>query len=228
MNDMIRSAQSAGSSAARLTVAVPQLQDRSARNPIVRATRSTYQRRSRRGNLPPRVVVASGVASMIIAGCVYAGTELVLELLARPALLAAPTDVVRNLSRLNEVAPTVLLAPAVLAAIAGIVLVLATGRFARRGVPVNDVAARAAEVHPAGAGASSSAPDLASAADAVGTVSTTGSRHRATEIIRPIAGIAPDRFTAQKAIADAMAFDAARPTRQSDHQNHPLEKERTP
>jgi hypothetical protein len=206
MNGTITSAQSASVGPARLAVAVPQL-----RNPMSRATRSTYKRLLRRETHSPRSVVAIGLASMIIAGCLYSGTELVLELLERPALLAAPTDVVRYVSRVNEIAPVLLLTLGVLGAVVGAVLVLVAvlpGRRARREVASDRVAAVVDDEVIA-----ASLERRASAAGRVGpdNVDVTVSRHRATVRIVPESGLVPDRFTAQKAIAEALAFDALRP-----------------
>ncbi|MGY4858852.1 hypothetical protein [Cryobacterium sp. AP23] len=224
---MINRAQSAGLAPARLRVTVPQ-----PHKPGVTATRSTHTLQSPQQASPPRAVVAIGLASVIIAGCVYTGTELVLELLHRAPLIAAPTDVVRYVSQVNEVAPPVLLALGVVVALACVPLVLVAGRRARREAaaagaqPADDVAAGA--VGPASSSPAPLTPASVPPAAAAAGASTTGSRHRATVPARPVAGIAPDRFTAEKAIADALAYESLRPSHLTDPQNHPLEKERTP
>lgn len=204
MNDTIRSAQPAGHAPARLTVAVPQLLP-----PLGHSTRSTYQQPLPDKTRPPRSVVPIGLASVIISGCVYAGTELVLALLDRPALLAAPRDVVRYVSQVNEIAPAVLLALGVVVAAAGVALVLVTGRAARRPaatpVPVETVVDAQAPAAP---------PRRASVAGTV-TAASVEPEPGAWQPVPPLprkVGAAPDRFTAAKAIADALAYDARRVT----------------
>ncbi|WEO77426.1 BON domain-containing protein [Cryobacterium sp. SO2] len=206
MNGTFTSAHAAGTAPARLAVAVPQL-----RHPMSRSTRSTYKRLLRRETHSPRSVVAIGLASVIIAGCLYSGTELVLELLNRPALLAAPTDVVRYVSQVNDIAPAALLALGIIVAIAGAALVLVAvlpGRRARREVAsdraavVVDDEVIAASLERRAAVAGNVAPE---------NIDVTVSRHRATVQITPESGTAPDRFTAEKAIADALAYDSLRP-----------------
>jgi hypothetical protein len=218
MNDMSPRAQSAGLAPARLRVAVPQLP-----KPVITATRSAHTPQSSQPATPPRTVVAIGLASVIIAGCVYTGTELVLELLHRAPLLVAPTDVVRYVSQVNEVAPPVLLALGVVVALACVPLVLVAGRRARREaaaarpaevVTVEDVTAEDVTVEDVtGVAAVGAASHLPTPVAPVAGTSTTGSRHRATVTPRLAAGIAPDRFTAEKAIADALAYETLQPAR---------------
>jgi len=180
--------------------------------PSGRSHRSTYTRLMRRETHSPRAVVAIGLASTVIAGCLYCGTELVLELLDRPALLAAPTDVVRYVSQINRIAPAILLTAGVLLALAGIVLVLVAvlpGRRARHG----SVSARTAVVVDDDVIAASLERAVATAARvAPGNVAVTVSRRNASVLLTPESGVIPNRFTAAKAIADALAYDALRPS----------------
>ena len=195
-----------GAATRRPAVAVPQL-----RNPVTRAHRSTYKRLLRRETHSPRSVVAIGLASAIIAGCLYSGTELVLELLNRPALLAAPTDVVRYVSQVNQLAPTILLGAGIIVGIIGVSLVLVAllpGRRARHEAPsdraavVVDDDVIAAALERRASVAARVHPD---------NVDVTVSRRTATVLLTPESGVIPNRFTAEKAIAEAVAYDALRP-----------------
>ncbi|TFC58165.1 MULTISPECIES: hypothetical protein [unclassified Cryobacterium] len=105
-----------GTLAARQAVAALQL-----RHPAGRATRSTYTQQPRREIPSSWSVVAIALASVIIAGCLYFGAELVLALLDRPALIAAPGDVLRYLGQVNLSTPVMV----ILVAGVGTVLVLA-------------------------------------------------------------------------------------------------------
>jgi len=89
-----------GTLAARRAVAALQL-----RQPAGRATRSTYTQQPSRATASSWSVVAIGLASALIAGCLYSGAELVLALLDRPPLIAAPGDVLRYLGQLNLSTP---------------------------------------------------------------------------------------------------------------------------
>ena len=215
MNGTIRSAQSAGSAPARLAVAVPQL-----RPPLAGATRATYQHVLPGETQPPRSVVPIGLASVIISGCLYAGTELVHALLDRPALLAAPSDVVNFVSQVNDIAPAVLVALGVVVAAAGVALVLVTGRSGRRAAdtPGQDgavVGDQPSAVVPEGrAPVAATAPAVATEPDSVGSggVASSSVDPLASRPHPRVLGAAPDRFTAAKAIADALAYDARRAT----------------
>jgi len=189
----------------RQAVTVPHLR------PVSRAHRSTYKRMLRRETHSPRTVAAVSVASVIIAGCLYGGTELVLELLDRPALLVAPTDAVAYVSQVNRLAPAILLTVGILAGLAGIALVLVAllpGRRARHEVDSD----RAAVVVDDDVIAASLERRASVAAHiAPGSVAVTVSRRSATVSLTPEPGVLPNRFTAEKAIAEAIAFDALRP-----------------
>ena len=190
----------------RQAVTVPQL-----RSPVSRAHRSTYKRLLRRETHSPRTVAAVSLASVIIAGCLYGGAELVLELLDRPALLVAPTDAVAYVSQVNRLAPAILLTAGILAGLAGIALVLVAllpGRRARhegdsdRAAVVVDDDVIAASLERRASVAAHVAPD---------NVDVTVSERSATVRLTPESGMLPNRFTAEKAIADAIAYDALRP-----------------
>jgi len=195
-----------GSMPARQAVAALQL-----RHPMGRSTRSTYKRLMRRETQSSRSAVAVGLASVIIAGCLYSGTELVLELSGRPPLLAAPSDAVRTVSQVNQIAPAILFTFGLLVAVTGLVLVLVAvlpGRRARHqadsdraAVIVDDEVVTAALTRKAAAAARLDPTN----------VDVSVSRHNATVRITPESGTATNRFTAAKAIAEAIAYDALRP-----------------
>ncbi|WP_104164507.1 hypothetical protein [Cryobacterium sp. N22] len=105
-----------GTLAARQAVAALQL-----RHPVGRATRSTYTQQPRPETASSWSVVAVALASVIIAGCLYSGAELVLALLDRPPLIAAPGDVLRYLGQVNLSTPAMV----ILVVGVGTVLVLA-------------------------------------------------------------------------------------------------------
>jgi len=163
----------------------------------------------RRESQSYRSVVAIGLASVIIAGCLYSGTELILELTGRPPLVAAPSDVVRRVSTVNEIAPALLFTFGLLVAVSGLVLVLVAllpGGRAR-----HEPHSRRA------AGADVVAADLtrnAAAADRLDSASVGAPVSRPSVTVRntPEPGTVPNRFTAAKAIAEAIAYDARRPS----------------
>jgi hypothetical protein len=195
-----------GSLPARQAVAARQL-----RHSAGRSTRSTYTRMLRRETRSSRSVVAVSLASVIIAGCLYGGTKLVLELTGRPPLLAPPSDVVRTVSTVNEIAPAILFTFGALVAVTGLVLVLVAllpGRRARHeaaseraAVVVDDEVVTASLTRKAAAAARLDPAN----------VDVSVSRHTATVRITPESGVVPNRFTAAKAIAEAIAYDALRP-----------------
>lgn len=195
-----------GSIPARQAVAALQL-----RHPMARSTRSTYKRLMRRETHFSRSVVAISLASVIIAGCLYSGTELVLELTGRPPLIVAPSDVVRTVSQVNQIAPALLFTFGVLVAVTGLVLVLVAllpGRRARHEVESD----RAAVVVDDEVVAASLARKVAAAARLdPANVDVSVSRRSATVRITPESGAVPNRFTAAKAIAEAIAYDTLRP-----------------
>jgi hypothetical protein len=210
MDGTTRSAQSAGSAPARLAVAVPQL-----RPQLAEPTRATYRHAPPGEPRPLRSVVPIGLASVIISGCLYAGTELVLALLDRPALLAAPTDVVRFVSQVNEIAPAVLVALGVVVAAAGVALVLVTGGPGRRSANGPDPDGAGGGEQPSSAVPEERAPVAGiapAAANGRGSGASGSAARPASELSPRALGAAPDRFTAAKAIADALAYDARRAT----------------
>ena len=91
------------------------------RQPAGRATRSTYTQQPRQATASSWSIVAVALASALIAGCLYSGAELVLALLDRPPLIAAPGDVLRYLGQVNLSTPAMV----ILVAGVGTVLVLA-------------------------------------------------------------------------------------------------------
>ncbi|TFB99584.1 hypothetical protein E3O42_13625 [Cryobacterium adonitolivorans] len=112
-----------GTLPARQAVAALQLP-----HPVGRATRSTYTQQPRREIPSSWSVVAIALASVIIAGCLYSGAELLLALLDRPPLIAAPGDVLRYLGQVNLSTPAMV----ILVVGVGTVLVLAALQPDRR------------------------------------------------------------------------------------------------
>ena len=169
-----------------------------------RSRRAGMLRREARSSRP---AVAIGLASVIIAGCLYAGIELVLELTGRPPLLAAPSDVVGTVNQVNQIAPAILVTFGVLVAVTGLVLVLVAllpGRRTRQEADSEQAAAEEIEA------ASPTRKDAATRLR-LASVDDPGSRQNATVRLTPVSGVVPNRFTAAKAIAEAIAYDALRP-----------------
>lgn len=108
-------------------------------HPLGRATRSTYEQLLPRKAAPSWPVVAVTLASIVIAGFLYIGAELVLALLGRPPLIAAPGDVMRTLSQVDLGVPAVLVMVILLAGVAT-VLVRAAPRPGHRARPGLDSA----------------------------------------------------------------------------------------
>ncbi|NYE96321.1 hypothetical protein FHU41_002571 [Psychromicrobium silvestre] len=90
----------------------------------------------RRENHRSRAGASVLTAVMLILVTLYLATEVVLHLLGQRALLASPAQLTEGLTRLpQQVAPTVLLASGLAAALLGLVLLglgLGSGRRARR------------------------------------------------------------------------------------------------
>ena len=168
-----------------------------------RSRRAGMLRREARSSRP---AVAIGLASVIIAGCLYAGIELVLELTGRPPLLAAPSDVVGTVNQVNQIAPAILVTFGVLVAVTGLVLVLVALLPGRRTRQEADSEQAAEEIEAASPTRKAAATRLRLA-----SVDDPGSRQNATVRLTPESGVVPNRFTAAKAIAEAIAYDALRP-----------------
>lgn len=164
-----------------------------------RSSRSTYRRLMRRQGHSSGSVVAITVASVIIAGCLYTGTELVLELTGRQPLLAAPSAVVRTVSQVNQIGPAILFTVGVLMAVPILVLVLVAllpGRLAR---------------HEAGSHRPSVTVDDETVPAGPASADVPASRHKAAVRVDPETRAVTNRFTAAKAIAEAIAYDALPP-----------------
>ena len=168
-----------------------------------RSRRAGMLRREARSSRP---AVAIGLASVIIAGCLYAGIELVLELTGRPPLLAAPSDVVGTVNQVNQIAPAILVTFGVLVAVTGLVLVLVALLPGRRTRQEADSEQAAEEIEAASPTRKAAATRLRLA-----SVDDPGPRQNATVRLTPVSGVVPNRFTAAKAIAEAIAYDALRP-----------------
>ncbi|MBT2500600.1 DNA/RNA endonuclease G [Agromyces sp. ISL-38] len=94
-----------------------------------------YRRIVRRETHSPRTAAVLVVVTILILGLLYAGTEIVLDLLGQPALLVAPADVGDWIAELPQLQPAAaIIAGGVAIAIIGLVLVilsLAPGRLAK-------------------------------------------------------------------------------------------------
>ena len=182
-----------GTIPARLAVAALQLPQ-----PIGPQTRSTHPRSLRHEVRSSGSILSGALATLVIAGCLYSGAELVLELLGQRPLITAPSDVLRRVSQVNEGAPAILFAAGLVAVIGTVlvgavlvVLALPTGRRSR---------------HHGSERATVAAPG-ALEVDADPTDCPDTHEERFT----PKAEIVANRFTAAKAIAQAIAYDSLRP-----------------
>lgn len=127
------------------------------------STKSIYRRIGRRETHSPRSVLAIILAVIVLLAAAWFGTEIVLSLLGRPALLAAPTDIEASTVSVAAVPFGFLLAAGIVLALLGLILIIAAltaGRRARhvietdRAVTVvdNNVIASALARHAAYAG----------------------------------------------------------------------------
>lgn len=98
----------------------------------------SYRRILRRETHSPRAVLAIAVAVVVILLCLYAGIEIILMMMNRPALLAAPQDILTALSALESGPVAVPLTIGILLMVLGILLLigaLSPGRRARHQIP---------------------------------------------------------------------------------------------
>jgi hypothetical protein len=172
-------------------------------------TTALYRRLIRRETHSPKSVLA--LASLVVLVCLWFGTELVLSLLGRPALLVAPVDALVSASRLGEVIPGVLAAIGVVVAVIGLILIIASlsaGRRARHSIDSE----RAATVVDNEVIASA----LARHASAAGRVSPDNARvtvsHRRAEVhLTPSSGTPTDRDSVSAAVAEQLSGYGLKP-----------------
>lgn len=175
-------------------------------------TRSLYTRVIRRETHSPRSGLAITLAVLLIVVFVWVGTEIVLALLGRPALLVAPVDMFTSTVGLID-APAVIVASAgIVVSAFGLILIFAAvspGRRARhvldtqRAATVvdNEVIASALARHASGAG--NVDPDNT-------TVSV--SRRRAVVRLTPTSGIPVNRDDVTDTVIAQLRSYGLRPT----------------
>lgn len=98
------------------------------------STKSIYRRIARRETHSPRSALAITLAVILILTAAWFGTEIVLSIMRRPALLVAPTDAERSIVSAFSLPLGVLLSAGIILAAIGVVLIvasLAAGRRAR-------------------------------------------------------------------------------------------------
>lgn len=159
-----------------------------------------YRRITRRETHSPRSTLAIALAVIVILACLFAGTEIVLALASQPPLLATPRTVVDFLVDVPQYSATTVIAVGVLAAIVGLVLVIAAilpGRTARHVVATdrsaaivdNEVIASALARHAALAG--NVDPD---------SVRVSVSHREAVVRVTPVSGLPVDRASVIAAV----------------------------
>lgn len=80
----------------------------------------------------PRSVAAIAVATVLVIGLAWVGTEVVIALLGLPALLVAPADMFGSALRLPEAPAAIVVAAGAVAAVIGIALIVLALRPGRR------------------------------------------------------------------------------------------------
>ncbi|TFB54434.1 hypothetical protein E3T54_12575 [Cryobacterium sp. Sr8] len=99
---------------------------------------ATYARVIRRETHSPRSGLAIVLAVILILVCAWLGTEIVLALLGRPALLVAPVDMGRGVVAIGRYPTVPVIIAGVIVAIIGLILVVVSvsaGRRARHVLP---------------------------------------------------------------------------------------------
>lgn len=96
------------------------------------STDSSYPRIARRETHSPRSVLAIILAVIVILIAAWFGTEIVLSLLGRPALLVAPTDAEDAILSVQALPFAVLLGSGIVLAVVGLLLIIAALTAGRR------------------------------------------------------------------------------------------------
>ena len=162
--------------------------------------RAGYQRLQRRETHSPRSGLAIVLALLLVVVMAWVGTELVLSLLHRPALLAAPGEMASALARVTSVPATTAIASAIVLMVIGVVLVvaaLAPGRRARHAIPDERIAVIVDNAVVASALARHAA--LAAGIDPDNTAVTVSHRRARVELT-PTSGVPVDRSAVQTAV----------------------------
>lgn len=180
------------------------------------STPYSYRRVLRRETHSPRSVLAITVSVVVILLCAYVGTEIVLAMLNRGALLAAPQDMLATLSMLGTTPPESPITVGIILMILGLLLLIAAltpGRRARHQLAAshaavvvdNEVIASALARHAAHAGNTN--PDNA--------IVSVSARH-ATVRLTPTSGIPVQRDAVSDAVQEQLtAFQLNPPIRSS-------------
>jgi hypothetical protein len=175
-----------------------------------------YRRILRRETHSPRSVLAITVAVTVIVLCAYIGTEIILAMLNRPALLAAPQDMLTTLGEMGTapIAPSITIG--IILMILGLLLIvgaLTPGRRARHQL----ASARAAVVVDNEVIASALARYATHAGNTnPGNAIVTISARRAVVRMTPTSGIAVRRDAVSDAVREQLAaFELEPPVRAS-------------
>jgi hypothetical protein len=180
------------------------------------STTFPYGRILRRETHSPRSALAIAVAVAVIVLCAYAGTEILLAMLNRRALLAAPQDMLTALARLGTAAIALPVAIGIVLMVLGVLLIigaLTPGRRARHQLAAeraavvvdNEVIASALARHAAHAG--NADPD-----NTVVSVST----RQAIVRVTPTSGTPVRREAVAEAVREQLAaFELIPPIRPS-------------
>jgi len=164
------------------------------------SSNALYRRITRRETHSPRSSLAIVLAVVVMLACLLAGTEILLALASQPPLLASPGAVADFLVDVPRYPASTVIAIGVLAAIVGVVLVVAAlvpGRTARHVVATdrtaaivdNEVIASALARHAARAG--NVDPD---------SVSVSVSHREAVVRVTPVSGLPVDRASVVAAV----------------------------
>jgi hypothetical protein len=180
------------------------------------STPYSYRRVLRRETHSPRSVLAITVSVVVIVLCAYVGTEIILAMLNRAALLAAPQDMLTALSTLGTAPLAVPITVGVILMILGLLLIIAAltpGRRARHQL----AASRAAVVVDNEVIASALARHAAYAANTnPDNVIVSVSARRATVRLTPTSGIPVQPDAVSDAVQEQLtAFQLSPPLRSS-------------
>ncbi|BDZ51370.1 hypothetical protein GCM10025867_36110 [Frondihabitans sucicola] len=167
------------------------------------STASVYRRVLRRETHSPRSGLAITVAVVLILVAAWLGTESVLELIGRPALLVAPGDMLGSALTVSDAVPVAfLVAAGVVVAVVGVLVIVVSLKPGRRGRHTGPTD-RTALVVDDRAIASSLARTAAHAADLdPDQVIVTIGKRTADVHVRPSSGLPVDREAIVEAVTD--------------------------
>lgn len=92
----------------------------------------SYSRVLRRELYSPRSILAIITSVIVVILCIYVGVEIVLEMLHRRALLAAPSDMINTVARLGSTPTVLVLAIGAGLMIVGLILLIGAVKPGRR------------------------------------------------------------------------------------------------